>query len=416
MQWLRLGALLSASAVIAAGCGSANLEDGDPLGTNAAPLNPTSWSMIELSGGYDPSLVLDGKGVPSVSLTQGVPNPRKDGPDVMPVLFSNDGRWRSRAGWTSEGIGFVPGFRDGDYHSLALLGNAPQLVFSRRDKSERHPAPFLMMATKGWRGWQTETLDGDHGVYQAIQRVWGDTTWVVYQDPTAAQKRLRIATTASGTWAKHGLSIPHSLLNSIDAAVTETKEGKPVLGVATTTFSPSAEGDPAGLRFANSLDGGATWEPVLHIDDTGAMIGPQIAYSGPNPIITYSELDAHRAKIAQSDDGGLSWKIETIATFDSTPATGLAVDPRTGEPVVAIVGSDHVAWKHYLYVARRDAKGNWSLEVVDSVDLADGSMFWVNPRIAVTTEGTVAIAYTCERPDGMGVRFAWSDPTIIVKP
>jgi hypothetical protein len=240
-------------------------------------------------------------------------------------------------------------------------------------------------------------------------------SWVVYRHPTSSEQ-LRIATNGSGKWETHVASIPLTLQNSLDAAVTDPQYGKAVLGVATATLGTSPTGAPQGLHFASSDDGGATWGAVAHIDDTWAMIGPQIAFSGLDPMISYTELDAHRAKFASSADGGLTWKVETIGTFDVNPATGLAVDPATGEPVVAIVADDFASGKDLLQIARRDAKGDWALEVIDTVDSYAGYSFVVNPRIAVAPDGTVALAYAYinNLTNETRVRFAWSNPSIVV--
>jgi len=416
MQLVRLGALLSATAVVAAGCGG-TAEESETLGTDTRALG--RWSVMELADGWSPSLAVDGKGVPTVSVTQGVPNARKQSGDNTPVVFWNDGSFRSGTGWTRSDIGYAPGYLDGAFfNSVAMNVGRPQLAFSRRVNGGKAMPITLELATRGMWGWQVDTLDSSGWIYQAVQRVSDDTTWVVYQDPTNSHGALRVATTASGSWQTYGFPMPLALLSSLDAAVTDPSAGKPVLGVATTTLDTSAAGEPRGLHFARSDDGGVTWTAPVHIDDTWGMIGPQIAFSGTDPVIAYTELDAHRAKFASSSDGGVSWKVETIGTFDVNPATGVAVDPRNGEPVVAIVADDFATGKDRLSVARRDATGNWVLETVDTVDSALGRSFVVNPRIAVLPDGTVVLAYAWvdDIAQETRVRFAWSSPPVIIHP
>lgn len=408
MYWLRIGALLSASAVVTAGCDGSVPEDGVEFGTDVSALS--QWSSMELGPGWSPSLAFDSKGMPLVSVAQGVPNPTNDGADVRPVLFANGGGWRTGAGWVTQSLGHVPGFRNGNTNSLAIPESSPQIVFSSHEIG-RHTPIHLHMATWGPMGWQVETLNDEGNIYQAVQRTAEKATWVVHPDPTLVQ-RLRILTDESGTWRTHGVSLPFSLTSSLDFAVGTSEEGKPALGIATT----SLDFDNGGLYFATSLDGGESWEPVVHVDDSLGMIGPQIAYSGADPMIAYTELDAKKAKFAYSKDGGQTWDYETIATFDVNPAMGLAVDPRTGEPVVAIVAKDLEAGEDRLYVARRNFLGRWSLEIVDRANLALNYRFAVNPRIAINDAGETAIAWERYQGNDRRVRFAWDASTVVIGP
>lgn len=406
MHWLRIGALLSASVAVGAGCGGPAPEDDGAFGEDVSALS--QWSVMELGGGWSPSLTFDTKGFPVVSVAQGVPNPTNDGGDVRPVIFSNGGGWRTGAGWSSQGLPHQPGFRNGNTNSLAF-GTTPRLVFSCNEIGKSKPI-HLHMATWGGAGWQVETIDDEGWIYQAVHRTLDDMSWVVYSDPSLAQ-RLRVATDVSGVWETHTVSVPFNLLNSMDFAVSTSKEEKPVLGIATTSYST-----PGGLYFTTSRDAGETWEPVVHVDDTWGMIGPQIAYAGSNPMIAYTELDSHKAKFAYSADGGETWTYETIATFDVNPATGLAVDPRNGQPVVAIVARDLASAEHRLYVARRNFLGTWSLEIVDRASLAMNYLFAVNPRIAVNENGEVAIAWERYQGNDRRVRFAWDASPVVIGP
>lgn len=411
MQLFRLGAMLSASLAVATGCGGFVPDDSAPLGMDVSALS--TWSVRELGPGWAPSLAMDAKGFPVVSVAQGVPDPTHDGGDVTPVLFTNDGSWRVGGGWRSEFIGHLPGYREGNENSVAVMGTTPQLVFNSRENG-RHNLIHLKMATWGPGGWQVETLNDEGMVYQAVQRVFEDTTWVVYQDPVSSYTGFRVASNVSGSWQTHSLSIPTGLWTSVDFAIGHSRQAGPVLGVATT--SVDEHNGLQGLHFATSFDGGETWEPSVHVDDTWGMIGPQLAYSGLTPMITYTELDAKKAKFAYSKDGGATWEVETIGTFDVNPATGLAIDPRTGEPVVAITVKDLDAFEDRLYVARRDGDGNWTFEIVDRVDLRLNYRYAVNPRIAINDKGEIAIAWERYQDRDRRVRFAWDASSGSVRP
>lgn len=137
----------------------------------------------------------------------------------------------------------------------------------------------------------------------------------------------------------------------------------------------------------------------------------QIAFSGDNPMIAYTELDSRVVKFAQSKDGGLTWNYEIVGAFDSAPGASIAVSPVTGEPVIAITGRDFAANETRLHIARRNEKGQWKIEIVDSMDLSLGYLFAVNPRIAIDHDDRVHVAYEIYNyADEAFVRYAWTDP------
>lgn len=412
MRVLQLGAVLTASLAMATGCGDSLAGDPEALGTDVSAL--TRWSVRELGPGWSPSLTFDSKGFPLVSVAQGVPDPTNDGADVRPVLFSSDSGWRTGTGWTSVALAHVPGFRNGNTNSLAMNGGTTQIAYSSHQNG-RHMPIHLHLATPGAMGWQVQVLNDEGNIYQAVQRTADEATWVAFDDPTRAD-RFAVATNVSGTWETHRVSIPAATLSSMDFAISTSKEDKPVLGLATTSLGEGLRGEPWGLHFTTSFDGGETWEDVVHIDDSWAMIGPQLAYSGTDPMIAYTELEAKRAKFAYSADGGQTWQVETIGTFDVNPATGLAIDPRTGQPVVAIVARDLQTAEAVLYVARRNLVGTWSLEIVDRASLSMNYGFAVNPRIAINDEGHTAIAWERYQDRDQRVRFAWDAPSGSVRP
>lgn len=389
------------------------LADADPLG-GEAPSSPR-WGVRDLGPGWSPSLAVDDLGVPAVSVTQGVADPGQDRGDTTPVVYWNDGSWGRGSGWIPEHVGIVPDRSDGFAASLAFQGPTAQLVFTSQHTSGPREPPALKIATKSGMGWQVETLDDGVGtawIWQVVHRTSDKADWVVYSDPTNTGA-LRLAKREAGRWDFSSFPIPHAVTSSIDFGVSDPGAGKLVLGVATTSLGAGSGG---GLYFTTSHDEGATWEPPIYVDDTHGMIGPQIAYSGSNPMISYTELDAREAKFAFSPDGGVTWKYETVSPFDSNPGTGLAVSPTTGEPVLAITARDFSANESRLYVARRGFLGTWTLEVVDAVDLDTGLRFAVKPRIMIDANDRVLIAYEVYNAfnGDTSVRFAWSDPDPVV--
>lgn len=383
------------------------------MGGNA-PSAPT-WGVKNLGPGWNPSLALDDLGVPAVSVTQGVADPGQNRGNSTPVVYWNDGNWGRGGGWMQEHVGIVPDHSDGFAASFAFQGPTGQLAFTSQNTIGFREPPALKFATKSGMGWQVQTLDDGTGggwIWQTVHRTSYKADWVVYSDP-ANVGGLRLAKREASRWDFSSFPIPHALTNSVDFAVSDPSAGKLALGVATTALGAGTGG---GLYFTTSYDEGATWEPTVHVDDTYGMIGPQIAYSGSNPMISYTELDAREAKFAFSPDGGATWKYETIDAFDSNPATGLAVSPTTGEPVLAITARDFASNESRLYVARRGFLGSWALEVVDEVDLDTGLRFAVNPRIVIDANDRVLIAYEVYNAfnGDTSVRFAWSDPDPVV--
>lgn len=417
MHSIRVGAFVSLSALIVAGCGDAGPTEEEPIEASAAPL--AKWGVTVLGPGFNPSLALGPNDVPAVAVGQGVADPGRNAGDTTPVVYRNDGNWRQGWGWTTDPVGVVPNHFQGNFMSLAFNGLTTQLVFSSRDKSHRDNPMTLWFGTSSpfGAGWQTGTFADDGWIWQAVQRVTGGTTRIAYPAPPPSQHQVRVATSQpGGGWATQTVSIPLALLNSLDFAVGDTGSGSPHLGIATTTLSGGSI--PRGVHFVGSTDGGATWGTAVTIDDAWAMISPQIAFAGENPVITYTELDQNHAKIATTSDGGKTWDVEIIGTYDASPSTDVAIDPLTKEPVVAIFSVDSTNAKDRLEVARRDPSGNWTFELVDSVDHGTGVFFAVEPQIAVTSDGTVVLAWEAcnvftERCE---IRFAWDDAGKVIGP
>lgn len=367
------------------------------------------WGYVNLGPGWNPSLTLDDQGVPVVSLTQGLVNPAENRWGSRPVVFWNDGGWKWGGGWSSQNVDVVQDHLIGSPTSIAMRSGQAQIAFSSRPYADSKGQITLKLARHlgGWN-WSFETLDdtGTRSIIQVVQQSLLGSTWIAYNDPTQAD-HVRVKTHHGGSWHTSSFAMPHILVvPSLDLAVGTSPLGKPVLGIATT-----AVGTDRGLFFAASHDGGITWSPPVHVDDTWGMVGPQIAFSGDNPMIAYTELDSRVVKFAQSKDGGLTWNYEIVGAFDSAPGASIAVSPVTGEPVIAITGRDFAANETRLHIARRNEKGQWKIEIVDSMDLSLGYLFAVNPRIAIDHDDRVHVAYEIYNyADEAFVRYAWSNP------
>jgi hypothetical protein len=393
--------------LVAVGCDGTRVE-GEELGKTTEALE-TPWSVVELGGGFNPSLSLDGAGNPALSIARGVPMASNHDGDVTPVFVSNDGSWRAGTGWRSTVLSHEPGKINGNANAVAFAPSA-QVAYTSRIRADKNSGYVLKLARQAGLNWQTSTVEDSPWVYQMKQQVHDGSTYLVYTNPP--NPGIRIARSdGTGTWTKTSLTtIPYNLLSSIDAVLAPVDDPKaPVtLGIATTTLSPTTGPEaPAGLHFVSSPDGGTNWKAVVHVDDSDAAIGPQVAYAGVNPQISYTGVNDKLAKWASSSDGGHTWTVEKVAQFEGSPATGLTVD-KNGEPVMAIAAPDPAAAQSRLYIARRKAPGVWALELVDSIRAP--LAFDVNPRVAVTPDGRIVIAYTYGTVSDSHVRFAWSAP------
>jgi len=395
-----------------AGCDAVGPAEEDEMDRGAAAL-AAGWAIVDIGGGFHPSLALDSAGEPALSYTRGVPDPSHvDGGDTTAAFASNDGTWRSGTGWTTADISLIPGKIDGFANALGF-SPAAQVAYTSRTRLDRDSGFILQFARQTNGPWQVTTVESTPWVWQVKQRVKDETTLLGYVS-TARTGVLVASSTSGGDWTRSALpDMPRDLLSSMDvglAAAVDGEKDKLHAGVATSTLFPtSVPAAPRGLHFAASADGGNTWGAIVHVDTSGPMIGPQTAFAGANPLLSYSDVDQKLAKLASSDDGGVTWSVETVAAFTSAPSTGLAVDA-DGAPLLAIVVPDSATFQDFLYFARRDSKTGWSLELVDSVAWSLGLRLGANPRIATTADGSIVIAYDYGTQVAHHVRFAWSPP------
>lgn len=413
MQYTRSMVALS---MLAGACGTLDSGDEAELG-EAASSSPLAlqWSVAELGPGNEVAMSLDRAGNPALAIRRGLPVPEQTDADTTPVFISNDGRWRLGTGWQRTDIAPIAGMVDGAATSVAF-GQTAQVAFNSRVRLDQNSGMTLKLATQSASGWQVSTVESTPWVWQLSQQVDAGTGTTFLGYTYTAQTGVVVARSSifgSGGWTKVALThVPRDLLTSTEIAIVPADpvtKADTVVGLVTTTLT-AAGSNPRGLHYTSSLDGGANWRAVAHVDSSGAAIGPMIAFAGKNPVLSYSIVDAHHAKLATSPDGGATWQVETIGTFETTPSTGLAI-AANGEPLVVLMVANETLSRSELYLARRDkTTARWSLELIDTINWSTFMRFAVNPRIAVTADRRVVIGYQYSGFDTSFVRFAWSSP------
>jgi len=227
-------------------------------------------------------------------------------------------------------------------------------------------------------------------------------------------------------YRKHGTStwVPFTLQNSSlfpdrDMDVVDRTSTSPFFGSVYVGYDEANSGNAAHVWY--SRDGFGSWTKSPKINDTSATIGNNVAV-GPDGTIyaTWEDYNGKKLWTDKSTDGGATWgtdhvvtnfRINTQSFFIFIPpqpnrgvlpmpfsATAPAGTPNAGRLYVTYFDKDPVGSNTNIYVRHSDDGGaTWSAET--KVDDDTNSAYHFHPRIAVSPNGTVAVAFYDTRND-----------------
>jgi len=171
------------------------------------------------------------------------------------------------------------------------------------------------------------------------------------------------------------------------------------------------------IYFAKSTDGGATFEPSVRVDDTGASISVQAKPSvaiGSNGDIYVTWHDKRNGSFdiyfAKSADGGATFG-PNIRVDDSGTAYRDQFDPRVvvdKEENIYVIWHDYRHRDHDIYFAKSTDGGDSFGANVRVDDTAFSTSFQLDPAIALDRGGNIYTAWHDKRNGNYDIYFAKS--------
>jgi len=242
---------------------------------------------------------------------------------------------------------FYVGFATGGLFKTSNLGTTFQEVFSHEATSSIG-AIGVVNVTEDWKGW-------------ADLEAAGDTVASADRAKMGAGRVVWVGTGEGN--GRNSVSWGHGVYRSVDAGATFA-----YAGLANTHNIPRLAVDPRSPETCyvaalghlwgpnpergvyKTIDGGATWDHVLKVDDeVGAC---DVVLDPENPDTIYAALYAARRTpwsfngftdkggIHRSTDGGATWTRLTTGLPERTGRIGLAIFPGDANIIYAVVESD----------------------------------------------------------------------------
>ena len=169
----------------------------------------------------------------------------------------------------------------------------------------------------------------------------GSNVYVAWTDSTPGNTDIffKRSTDDGATW-KSLVNLSNNQGGSRNSQLTVS--GSKVY-VVWTQFSSNGECEPSDIFFRGSTNSGATWGSKIKISSSGTNFGflctgalPEVAASGSNVYISWTDDGADDVFFRRSTDNGASWK--SIVNLSNNAGT-------SGNPQVTVLGSNvYVVW------------------------------------------------------------------------
>jgi hypothetical protein len=184
------------------------------------------------------------------------------------------------------------------------------------DDVDENPYNFAISGTATeWHGKQAVDTTGNVGMFTSIA-VSGSNVYISYYDSTNGDLKFARSTDGGATWPAGNIKT----VDSTGDVGTDTSIAVSASNICISYYD-STNGD---LKFARSVDGGATWPDVKPVDSTGNVgLYSSIAADLTNVYISYFDITNAKLKFAKSTNGGTSWLAGNIKTVDSTASVGV---------------------------------------------------------------------------------------------
>jgi hypothetical protein len=168
------------------------------------------------------------------------------------------------------------------------------------------------------------------------------------------------------------------------------------------------EGQPVGLYYSRSVDGGTTWSEAYNLSEGEIQWADIVSYDEGVIHVTWQEFDGLVfANISQvSQDGGLTWGRQNNVTGVNETVTNVALasDGRGALHFIQLVGKSSGNAINQMSLVLQDWKWNgtaWNLELTKDITLKGGEIKY-SLSADITSTGLLAVFMPVEFTNSAG--------------